>query len=210
VKFDLDVGEQPLFLPHLAPNLQHLADLSTLFSWNTKQVFLYITASYPSTTSKASPPTRAIIWDAILPHPLAPAHHNQYTAHSQSTKSSKTRRAPDAGKPGILRLEGQKPKYQITDVTGLLASRANATLEINWNVQPWVGALTWGTAGRDGGASTAGPWWRRALVGLSWKRIEGGRSKAFNMPALKDRKDAGGAQALGTDKGGEANRGKPA
>lgn len=77
-------------------------------------------------------------------------------------------------------------------------------------MQPWVGALTWGTGGAGVGGVEEGPWWRRKLVGLSWKRIEGGRSRAFDMPALKDRKDAGGAQALGTDKGGEANRGKPA
>lgn len=84
---------------------------------------------------------------------------------------------------------------------------------MNWNVQPWVGALTWGSAAGDVGAGGPGmAWWRRALVGLSWRGIagKGARSGAFDMPALKDRKEAGGAQALGTDKGGEANRGKPA
>ena len=45
------------------------------------------------------------------------------------------------------------------------------TLEVGWNVQPWVGGLTW-TRG-----TTA--WWGR------WKGLEGGRSAGFEFPALK-------------------------
>ncbi|KAI5850392.1 signal peptidase 22kDa subunit [Morchella snyderi] len=41
------------------------ADLESLFNWNTKQVFTYISASYPG--SKFSE-NEAVIWDAILPH----------------------------------------------------------------------------------------------------------------------------------------------
>lgn len=116
------------------------ADLSGLFTWNTKQVFLYVTASYPSSSSISSSdtlPSRAIVWDAILAHPLAPAHHNVYTKHLRADAGT------TGAAPGLLRLSSQRPKYQITDPSGRLAGAANATLELAWNVQPWVGALTW-------------------------------------------------------------------
>jgi hypothetical protein len=79
-------------------------------------------------------------------------------------------------KPGILHIKNSKPKYQITDISGKLASRENVTLEVGWNVQPWVGALTWTL---DEGRSFG-----------RWKGIEGGRSSAFNMPALKGKSSA--------------------
>ena len=73
--------------------------------------------------------------------------------------------------PGIIRLRNTKPKYQITDISGVLSERTNVTLEIGWNVQPWVGALTW-TLGEG------------RVLGM-WKGVRGGKSKAFDMPPLK-------------------------
>lgn len=73
--------------------------------------------------------------------------------------------------PGIVRLKNSKPKYQITDISGILSERSNVTLEVGWNVQPWVGALTWTFGeGRHFGR---------------WKGVKGGKSKSFDMPALK-------------------------
>ena len=73
--------------------------------------------------------------------------------------------------PGIIHLKNSRPKYQITDIGGKLSSRQNVTLEVGWNVQPWVGALTW--------TLSEGKSWGR------WKGIKGGKSKAFDLPALK-------------------------
>lgn len=75
----------------------------------------------------------------------------------------------------MLRLRGQKAKYQISDITGLLAERQNVTLTVGWNVQPWVGALWWSPG------SGAVP------------RTEGTvmRSAAFDFPALKGKKAEG-------------------
>jgi len=53
------------------------ADLSTLFTWNTKQLFVYITAEWPSTTSYGATITsnattnQAVIWDSIITSPSA-------------------------------------------------------------------------------------------------------------------------------------------
>lgn len=69
----------------------------------------------------------------------------------------------------MLKLKNQKPKYQITDITGKMAERENVTLTVGWNVQPWVGALWW-SAGTGAVPHTSG---------------QTGRSKAFDLPPLK-------------------------
>lgn len=225
----------PAVTPHNTTNTSTLIDLTTLFTWNTKQIFLYITASYPpppsSTHSEKNPPpphSTAIIWDAILPHSHSPAHENHYIYPNpkKSAKSAKGKgKVEEKGKqhPGILKLAGQRPKYQITDPSGRVASRANATLELHYNIQPWVGALTWGSpraatpgagaGARQQGASQQG----EGLFGiLSLQRYFpalGAKTPSFNFPALKDRSDAAksaGSDGLGVASGKEKNRGSPA
>jgi signal peptidase complex subunit 3 len=93
-------------------------------------------------------------------------------------------------RPGILKLSNQKPKYQITDHTGLLANREGAQLELSWNIQPWVGALTWKKPADYG----------------RWKKLKGGKSKIFAFPEVMGKKPVD----MNTVKGGEGNRGKPA
>jgi signal peptidase complex subunit 3 len=44
------------------------ADLSSLFTWNTKQVFVYVTAEWPEPT-KANQTNKAVIWDSIITAP---------------------------------------------------------------------------------------------------------------------------------------------
>ncbi|KAK0944089.1 Signal peptidase complex subunit [Friedmanniomyces endolithicus] len=183
VKFDLD------------------ADLSTLFNWNTKQIFAYITASYPSSDPSTIPRSEAIIWDAVIPATNAPAHPNTYIhpSLSQSNARPKTKADrlaaqkpyPPGKEPGILKLASQKPKYQINDVSGRIAERANATLTLHWNVQPWVGALVWDSRG------TLGRW-----QGLR------GEMAGFDFPALKGTEVK--KEELRTETGGERNRGSPA
>ncbi|KAL9100965.1 MAG: hypothetical protein Q9163_003729 [Psora crenata] len=166
IKFDLD------------------ADFTSLFNWNTKQVFVWIMATYPSSSPvPESRPSQAVIWDTIIKSrsqsdPFSPIQYvKQYfkTTHPKK-KNDKTRR-PSTKKeepkpePGIIHLKNSKPKYQISDISGIISQRKNVTLEVGWNVQPWVGALTW-TMG-DGQE-----FWK-------WKGVKGGRSKSFDMPALK-------------------------
>ncbi|KAF1836106.1 signal peptidase 22 kDa subunit [Decorospora gaudefroyi] len=178
IKFDLD------------------ADLSTLFNWNTKQVFLYMKAVYPSTRA-SEPPSEAIIWDAILASSSAPWNQNHFVhpdPKSKLPKQSNKKRAAAKTAPkspfpiGELHLENQKPKYQITDITGKLGNRTDVTLELGWNVQPWVGALTWTN-------------WREIGV---WKGLQGGRSKAFAFPEVGAK--AARPKDLETEKGSEGHR----
>ena len=176
MKFDLDAGTSPL-PPSLHTTQLTPSDLSTLFNWNTKQIFLYITASYPSSNPSTIPPSESVIWDAIIPADNAPFHQNTYIHPSPSgeKKKSKKKSKKEPGKPypagtqpGIVRLANQKPKYQITDVSGRIAERENATLSLHWNVQPWVGALVWTNRGTYG----------------RWEGLQGGEDK-FDFPPEK-------------------------
>lgn len=48
------------------------ADLSSLFTWNTKQVFVYVTAEWPEKTpgvGGANATNEAVIWDSIITAP---------------------------------------------------------------------------------------------------------------------------------------------
>lgn len=143
-----------------------------------------------------------MIWDAIIPSDYAPLHPNTYihptakanTAAKKSAKSKKKDKGkpyPAGGSPGIVKLDNQKPKYQITDVSGKIAERDNATLTLHWNVQPWVGALVWTN--------------RNTVA--RWQGLRGGEAK-FDFPSITGtevKKDD-----LKTETGGERNRGSPA
>lgn len=102
---------------------------------------------------------------------------------------------------GELHLANQRPKYQITDITGKLGNRTDVILELGWNVQPWVGALTWVN-------------WEK--IG-AWKALKGGRSEAFEFPEVgakavkkKDLETEKGAEGYRLEVGGEQPRRKSA
>ena len=44
------------------------ADLSSLFTWNTKQLFVYVTAEWPD-AADANSTNSAVIWDSIITSP---------------------------------------------------------------------------------------------------------------------------------------------
>lgn len=50
-------------------------DLSSLFTWNTKQVFIYVTATWPNSNATAVAngvgDNEAVIWDKIITSPSA-------------------------------------------------------------------------------------------------------------------------------------------
>ncbi|KAI9863562.1 MAG: hypothetical protein M1813_003585 [Trichoglossum hirsutum] len=155
IKFDLD------------------ADLTSLFNWNTKQIFVYILAKWP-TPGKPDSINEAVIWDQIIP---ADPSQNPNVSPERRRKSSAS--PPSKAERGHIRLRNAKSKYQITDVAGKMAERGNATLELGWNVQPWVGALTWTTHGQLGG----------------WKALRGGRSEPFGFPELQVKKKPVGGRS---------------
>ncbi|KAK6373298.1 hypothetical protein LTS17_008318 [Exophiala oligosperma] len=161
------------------------ADLSSLFTWNTKQLFVYVTVNYPSgggddatTNNKMS---EAVIWDTIIPATSTPwswqnlkqkYFPDKKNKPKKSKRESMSKQSKDLVKPGFISLKNQKPKYHVTDPSGIIAERANATLQVSWNVQPWVGALVWdkGFLGQRVGK------WRAGKVG---------KSQVFRFPPRK-------------------------
>jgi hypothetical protein len=156
-----------------------------LFTWNTKQLFVYVTAEYPSSKDGRGGMSEAVIWDTIIPATSTPYSwqnlKQRYMPEKKKSKlksrrnsSSKTK-TTDLVKPGTISLKNQKAKYQITDPSGVLSERGNATLHVNWNVQPWVGALIWdkGSLGERIG---------------KWKAGKNGQSAVFSFPPLKGAK----------------------
>lgn len=84
IKFDLD------------------ADLTSLFNWNTKQVFVYLTAEYPGKSDGSS--NKVTYWDKII-------------------------KSPEDAK---IKLVNQRAKYSVWDVENSFRQReANLTLEWN-------------------------------------------------------------------------------
>jgi len=84
-------------------------------------------------------------------------------------------------------------------------------LELHYNIQPWVGALMWGrpspaTVSADGVVVEKQDVLSRLISYFTQREIvSGGRSASFSLPKLKEK-----GEGLGTAKGGEGNRGKPA
>ncbi|GAQ43814.1 signal peptidase complex subunit [Aspergillus tubingensis] len=164
------------------------ADLTPLFNWNTKQLFVYVYATYPSDPSNptTSAPSHSVIWDTIIPAPESPysfdalrerffpsassSASNKKRSTKKTSSSSKTA-SKKASEPGKLRLRDQRAKYSIGDVSGKMAERENVTLSVGWNVQPWVGAL----------------WWAPHTGGAMRTKGDVGTSRAFGLPALKGR-----------------------
>lgn len=70
---------------------------------------------------------------------------------------------------GKLSIKNQRPKYQITHPSGKIASTEGVKLKLHYNVQPWVGALTW-NQDRDMG---------------TWKALRNAWSGKFRFPAVK-------------------------
>jgi signal peptidase complex subunit 3 len=112
---------------------------------------------------------------------------------AQAAAKAKSKSTPKADDDllyprGELHLRNQRPKYQITDISGKLQNRTDVVLELGWNVQPWVGALTWTN-------------WQK--IG-AWQGLKGGKSEPFEFPEIGakkvDKKD------LGTEKGSEGYR----
>ncbi|KAL4918496.1 signal peptidase subunit-domain-containing protein [Aspergillus aurantiobrunneus] len=172
------------------------ADLSPLFNWNTKQLFVYVYASYSSSEnpSGTTPQSQSIIWDTIIEAPESPysfanlrerffpsggktaaaaRKRSSSSSSSNMNSNSKKNKKKEAPAHGTIRLRDQKSKYQISDITGKMAERTNVTLTVGWNVQPWVGAL----------------WWAPGTGAVPRTEGKTGLSKAFDLPALKGSKE---------------------
>jgi hypothetical protein len=149
--------------------------LSSLFTWNTKQLFVYVTAEWPAPPAgldAMNQTNKAVIWDAIITSPSSDHLANIGPATLKKLRRSAAGKSIDPNR-GKLSLKNQKPKYQITHPTGKVAETDDVTLHVHYNVQPWVGILTW----------------NQDVDFALWKKMARGVSKAFELPVIK-KKDA--------------------
>ncbi|KAL2269735.1 hypothetical protein VTJ83DRAFT_1919 [Remersonia thermophila] len=148
------------------------ADLSSLFTWNTKQLFVYVTAEWPAAKagsgSGANATNQAVIWDSIITSPSADHLANLGPIAKKKLIRSAQGKSIDPSR-GILSLKNQRPKYQITHPSGKIAQQDDVVLRLHYNVQPWVGLLTWN---------------RDSDVGR-WKTLRDNVSKKFSFPEVK-------------------------
>ncbi|KAL2176325.1 signal peptidase subunit-domain-containing protein [Thermothelomyces heterothallicus CBS 202.75] len=147
------------------------ADLSSLFTWNTKQLFVYVTAEWPSAGGSGSgqnATNQAVIWDSIITSPNADHLANLGPIAMRKLKRSAQGKSIDPSR-GKLSIKNQRPKYQITHPTGKVAEQDDVVLRLHYNVQPWVGILTW---------NQDADFWK-------WKTLQNNLSKKFSLPAVK-------------------------
>jgi signal peptidase complex subunit 3 len=171
------------------------ADLSSLFTWNTKEVFVYVTAEWP-TAGKNNQTNKAVIWDSIITAPSSDHLANIGPATLKKLRKSAKGKPIDPSRcvvlllypyhlaalltmtmgkyRGMLSLKNQKPKYQITHPSGKIAETSDVQLKVHYNVQPWVGLLTWN---------------QEMDIGM-WKKFKDGVSKKFELPAVKKKDEA--------------------
>jgi signal peptidase complex subunit 3 len=151
------------------------ADLSTLFTWNTKQLFVYVTAEWPSAGGSGSgqnASNQAVIWDSIITAPSADHLANLGPVGMKKLKRSAEGKSIDPSR-GKLTLKNQRPKYQITHPSGKVAEQEDVVLRLHYNVQPWVGLLTW---------NQDVDFWK-------WQTLKNNLSKKFALPAIKKKKE---------------------
>jgi len=146
------------------------ADLSSLLTWNTKQLFVYVTADW---TGPDNANNSAVIWDSIITNPSADHLQNIGPVAMKKLKKSAAGKSI-APERGLLKIKNQKPKYQITHPSGKIAETADISLKLHYNVQPWVGILTWNMD---------------RSFGL-WDAMSGGASDLFTLPTLKSKNNS--------------------
>ncbi|SPN97605.1 related to SPC3 - signal peptidase subunit [Cephalotrichum gorgonifer] len=143
------------------------ADLSSLFNWNTKQVFVYVTAEWPESDG-SDVMNSVVIWDSIITAPSSDHLSNVGPATMKKLKRSAEGKSIDPSR-GLLKLKNQRPKYQVTHPSGKIANLENVKLRLHYSVQPWVGILTWN---QDSDL-------------FKWSALKGAVSKAFSLPSVK-------------------------
>ncbi|KAF2360337.1 Signal peptidase complex subunit 3 [Trinorchestia longiramus] len=94
------------------------ADLTPVFNWNVKQLFVYLVAEYASEKNNIN---QVVLWDHIMRH--------------------------DVDSP-VLKLKNENLKYYFWDDGHGLLGNKNVTLKLEWNIIPNAGQLPlWSSTG---------------------------------------------------------------
>ncbi|KAJ9105380.1 hypothetical protein QFC21_001749 [Naganishia friedmannii] len=136
------------------------ADLSPLFeSWNTKQLYVSLTADYNNTKEGSS--NSVVIWDKIIPR--APPTNRRSKASRNSKPSFVESYFPQSefdmptlndvlARPGIpkaakLKLKNAKANHAWKGPSGAFKNVPAARFTLRYDIMPYVGFLTAGVVG---------------------------------------------------------------
>lgn len=104
------------------------ADFTPTFAdWNTKQVVCYLVFTYESSNHIRNEIT---IWDRIIKSTRS-FHHPSLFCNTCVGETNQKVQLTDA-----------KAKYNVVDVWDGMVGSKRASLELRWNVVPWMGILT--------------------------------------------------------------------
>ncbi|ORX37209.1 putative signal peptidase [Kockovaella imperatae] len=118
-------------------------DLEPLLnSYNTKQLFLYLTASY--TDSLDAQDHEVVLWDRIITRGDIRDLRSVNKSKSSKSKSTKSKRSR-AGR-GRVWVEEGKNKYTWKMPSGSFKGVQNANLTVYYSLMPYVGLLSSGVA----------------------------------------------------------------
>jgi len=112
------------------------ADLRPLFTWNTKQVFVYLVVDYNDAPKNNNTRVAAQTGDEISLAQDAKAE-NSIVAWDRIVRRKRD---------GRLRIEGGRNKYPLKAVGKKFFGAEPFRARLMYNVMPWVGMLTYGEA----------------------------------------------------------------
>ncbi|ODV87335.1 hypothetical protein CANARDRAFT_5881 [[Candida] arabinofermentans NRRL YB-2248] len=119
LKYSRNFGGRPnVGKENIKLNFELDTDLTSLFNWNTKQVFVYLVGEYAGLEEGEN--SKVVFWDKII-----------------SDKND-----------AVLNLSSLKSKYSVWDYQDSLANKT-MNIKLEYNIQPWVGPLIWGSVGSD-------------------------------------------------------------
>ena len=138
---------------HLTPHDQAVltlgidADLRSVFNWNVKQLFVYVTAEYETDANVLN---QVVVWDTIIndsPSVRAPVDGPRPSCPRDSASrrcSQHSRSVFSIVSPPLqawIRSSQTVNKYSLTD-QGYGLKGNNVSLVLNWNTVPSTGLLT--------------------------------------------------------------------
>jgi signal peptidase complex subunit 3 len=190
------------------------ADLSSLFTWNTKQVFVYVTAEWPANATVGQAGLQgmneAVIWDSIITSPSADHLSNIGAAALRKLRKSAEGKSIDPSRyeihsAGCIELGERGVRWEsgIRGEFGEMerdadANRGKLTLK-NQKPKYQITSPTSKVAETDDVTLhlhyNVQPWvgalyWMTEGTWGKWKSLEGGVSKKFRLPALKTKEKA--------------------
>lgn len=181
------------------------ADLSSLFTWNTKQVFVYVTAEWPASSSGAANATnQAVIWDSIITAPSADHLSNLGPATLKKLiRSAKGKSIDPSRYEGPLFLFSVAPSFCLGFLSGTKQAETNTAnkkfsgiLKLKnqrpkYQITHPSGKIASTPDVRLRLHYNVQPWvgalaWDQTVTELGpWATMKGGLSPSFPLPAIK-------------------------